>query len=134
MPEKYTPTVRERLEAARYVLAEDYVRALAVRDALARDVDQVLSRADVLALPTLAIPAPEIGATSVRIGSKEEPIRPLMLRLTQLFNLTGHPCVSLPCGVTGHGLPCGLQLVGVRNQTDTLLRIALGGERIVAGG
>src|SRR5215212_10111097 len=28
MPERYTPAVRQRLEMSRYVLAEDYVRAL----------------------------------------------------------------------------------------------------------
>ena len=34
MPERYTPAVRLRLEMARYVLAEDYVRALAGRERL----------------------------------------------------------------------------------------------------
>jgi aspartyl-tRNA(Asn)/glutamyl-tRNA(Gln) amidotransferase subunit A len=125
MPERYTPEVRRRLEAARYALAEDYVRALDGRDALGREVDRALSGYDALALPTLPIPAPEIGASSVEIGSTKQPIRALMLRLTQLFNLTGHPAVSLPCGLTSGGLPCGLQLVGARAQTDTLLRVAL---------
>jgi aspartyl-tRNA(Asn)/glutamyl-tRNA(Gln) amidotransferase subunit A len=58
-----------------------------------------------------------------------EPVRALMLRLTQLFDVTGHPAISLPCGLTSEGLPCGLQLVGARHQTDALLRAALGVER-----
>ena len=37
-----------------------------------------------------------------------------MLRLTQLFNITGHPAISIPCGLTGEWMPCGLQLVGTR--------------------
>ncbi len=49
----------------------------------------------------------------------------MMLRLTQLFNLTGHPAISLPCGNTADGLPCGLQLVGRRHGTVDLLRVAL---------
>jgi aspartyl-tRNA(Asn)/glutamyl-tRNA(Gln) amidotransferase subunit A len=125
MPERYTPAVRQRLETARYLLAEDYVRALDGRDGLRREVDRALSGYDALALPTLPIPAPEIGASLVEIGSTKEPVRALMLRLTQLFNLTGHPAVSLPCGLTTNGLPCGLQLVGARMQTDTLMRVAL---------
>ena len=44
------------------------------------------------------------------VDSVEEPLRPLTLRLTQLFNLTGHPAISLPCGDTREGLPCGLQI------------------------
>ena len=34
MPERYTPPVRLRLEMGRYVMAEDYVRALAGREVL----------------------------------------------------------------------------------------------------
>jgi aspartyl-tRNA(Asn)/glutamyl-tRNA(Gln) amidotransferase subunit A len=51
-------------------------------------------------------------------------VRALMLRFTQLFNITGHPAISIPCAVTSTGLPCGLQLVGHRNGTDALLSVA----------
>ncbi len=129
MAERYTPPVRLRLELARYVLAEDYVRALAGREVLRREVDAALSGHDALVLPTLPIPAPLIGANSVQIGQHKEPIRALMLRQTQLFNLTGHPAISLPCGRTASGLPIGLQLVGGTMHTEALLRVALGVER-----
>lgn len=123
VPEKYTPNVRLRLEMARYVIAEDYVRALNGRLALQRDVDRALASVDALVLPTLPIVAPPIGAATVDIDGRAEPIRNLMLRLTQLFNLTGHPAVSLPCG-TSAGLPCALQLAGRHGQTDRLLQLA----------
>jgi amidase len=48
-----------------------------------------------------------------------------MLRLTQLFNVTGHPAISIPDGNTLTGLPCALQIVGSRMQTDALLKVAL---------
>jgi aspartyl-tRNA(Asn)/glutamyl-tRNA(Gln) amidotransferase subunit A len=131
MPEKYTPPVRVRLEMGRYVLAEDYVRALAGREVLRREVDAALALHDALVLPTLAIPAPAVGADSVQIGARSEPVRNVMLRLTQLFNLTGHPAISLPDGYTSGGLPCALQLVGYRMQTDALLKVALACESSV---
>jgi aspartyl-tRNA(Asn)/glutamyl-tRNA(Gln) amidotransferase subunit A len=127
-PDRYTPPVRLRLEMGRHILAEDYVRAGRGREALRREVDAALSEHDAIVLPTLPIPAPIVGANSVQIGGAKEPVRNLMLRLTQLFNLTGHPAVSLPCGHTSAGLPCGLQLAGVRMQTDALLGIALASE------
>jgi aspartyl-tRNA(Asn)/glutamyl-tRNA(Gln) amidotransferase subunit A len=129
MPEKYTAPVRLRLEMGRYVLGEDYVRALAGREVLRREVDASLAQHDALVLPTLPIPAPPIGATSVKAGATTEPVRNLMLRLTQLFNVTGHPAISLPIDTTSSGLPCGIQLVGCRAQTDGLLRVALACER-----
>jgi aspartyl-tRNA(Asn)/glutamyl-tRNA(Gln) amidotransferase subunit A len=132
MPERYTTPVRLRLETARYVLAEDYARALAAREVLRWEVDALLADRDALVLPTLPIPAPLIGASTVRIGDASHPIRALTLRLTQLFNLTGNPAVSLPCGTTPGGLPCGLQLVGRRGETGDLVRTAMAIEALVA--
>lgn len=133
MPERYTPPVRLRLEMGRYVLAEDYVRALAGRGVLRREADAALAQHDALVLPTLPIPAPPLGASSVHVGSRSEPVRNLMLRLTQLFNVTGHPVISLPSGDTPAGLPCAIQLVGCRAETDALLRVALACEPYIAG-
>ena len=129
MPEKYTPAVRLRLEMGRYVMAEDYVRALKGREMLKREVDAALGQHDALVLPTLPIAAPTIGATTVEIDGKPEPVRNVMLRLTQLFDVTGHPAIALPMEKTSAGLPCSLQLVG--GQTDALLRVALACERHV---
>jgi aspartyl-tRNA(Asn)/glutamyl-tRNA(Gln) amidotransferase subunit A len=123
MPERYTAPVRQRVETSRYVLAEDYVRALDARAALTREVDAALLGYDALLLPTLPIPAPVIGSTTAKIDGAEQPIRPLMLKLTQLFNLTGHPVFALPCGNTPAGLPTSLQVVGM--QTEPLARVAL---------
>ena len=131
VPQLYTPPVRQRIELARYVLAEDYVRAQDVREALRREVDAALDGCQALVLPTLPIPAPIIGQASVEIGGVKQPVRALMLRLTQLFNLTGHPAISLPCGTTSAGLPCGLQLVGKIGATEPLLAIAAAVERHV---
>jgi Asp-tRNA(Asn)/Glu-tRNA(Gln) amidotransferase A subunit family amidase len=125
MPERYTAPVRQRVEASRYVLAEDYVRALSARAALTREVDAAILGYDALVLPTLPIPAPEIGAATAQVDGVAQPIRPLMLKLTQLFNLTGHPAFALPCGATEAGLPCSLQVVGTRMQTEALARAAL---------
>ena len=120
----YCPDVRLRLELGRYVMAEDYVRARRGRAVLAEAVDAALAGRDALVLPALAMPAPRLGAATVEIDGRPAPLRPLTLRLTQLFNATGHPAVSIPCGSTQAGLPCGLQLVGRRHGTDHLLDVA----------
>ena len=129
MPERYTTPVRMRLELGRYVLAEDYVRALEGREILRREVDSALAGHDALVLPTLPIPAPTIGAASAQVGRVAQPVRDLMLRLTQLFNLTGHPAIALPAGSTAGGLPCSVQLVGAA----TVLPVALACEAHIAG-
>ena len=131
VPERYTPVVRRRLELGRYVLAQDYARAMDGREVLRREVDAALEGCDALLLPTLPIPAPPIGAETTTIGGREEPVRALMLRLTQLFNVTGHPAMSIPCGVTADRLPVGLQIVGRRLRTNDLLSTAVAIERLL---
>jgi len=81
----------------------------------------------------MPIPAQPIGATTVQVGGSEQPVRNMMLRLTQLFNLTGHPALAVPAGTTKTGLPCSVQLVGCCNQTDALLRVALACESYITG-
>jgi aspartyl-tRNA(Asn)/glutamyl-tRNA(Gln) amidotransferase subunit A len=115
----------------RYLLAYDHARPQRGRDTLRMDVDAVLTHCDVLALPTLPIPAAPVGATSVDVAGRQESVRSMMLRLTQLFNLTGHPAISLPMGRTAAGLPCGLQLVGRRHQTEALLADAAACEGVI---
>jgi aspartyl-tRNA(Asn)/glutamyl-tRNA(Gln) amidotransferase subunit A len=122
--EEYTPNVRQRLEMGRYILAEDYVRALRGREVLIGEVDAAMSDCDGLLLPTVPITAHKIGVSSVRIGGADESIRNVTLRLTQLFSVTGHPAVTIPCGVTPEGMPIGAQLVGRRGATTRLLAVA----------
>lgn len=130
-PDAYTPAVRLRLELGRYIAAEDYVRATAGRARLRYEIDAALEGRDVLLLPTLPIVAPPIGATTVDVGGSEEPVRSAMLRLTQPFNLSGHPAVTIPIAPSPEGLPIGLQLIGRR--TPRLLDMAAAAERALGG-
>ena len=127
----YTPNIRQRLEMGRYILAEDYVRALRGRDVLIAEVETALHGRDTLLLPSLAVPAVRLGASAVKIGGVEEPVRNLTLRLTQLFNVTGHPAITVPCGATTDGLPLGAQFVGRRDETWELLSLAAAAESVV---
>ncbi len=127
-PELYSPAVRQRLEMGRYILAEDYLRARRGRDVLRREIERALADVDALVLPGMAIVAPPLGAETVAIDGVSEPVRALMLRLTQPFNVSGHPAIVLPCGPTG-SLPVSLQLVGARSVA--LLDVAAGVEAIL---
>ena len=121
---RYSPGVKLRLEMGRYILAEDYIRARHLRTVLRRAVDAALDGCDALLLPTLPIPAPLLGEASVDVDGAREPVRAAMLRLTQLFNITGHPAVALPAGTTNDGWPVSVQLVGHHGQTERLLSVA----------
>jgi aspartyl-tRNA(Asn)/glutamyl-tRNA(Gln) amidotransferase subunit A len=133
-PEGYSPGVRLRLEMGRYILAEDMARALRLREVLTHAVDGALQRCDALLLPTQPIPAPPIGAASIEVDGQSMPTRAAMLRLTQLFNMSGHPAIAIPAGATPDGWPVSIQLVGVRGDTEGLLTTASAVESQITGG
>ena len=132
--DRYSPGVRLRLEMGRYVLAEDYVRARHLRTVLRRAVDEALQGCDALLLPAQPVPAPLLGASTVDVDGTQEPVRATMLKLTQLFNMTGHPSIAVPAGTTPDGWPVGMQLVGRHGRTRQLLSLAATVERYSTGG
>jgi aspartyl-tRNA(Asn)/glutamyl-tRNA(Gln) amidotransferase subunit A len=101
---------------------------------LREELNAALEGRDGLFLPTLPIPAPKLGVATVRVGTTEEPVRNVTLRLTQPFNLTGHPAISVPCGQATDRLPVGAQIVGHFGQTRQLLEVAAVLERYIAPG
>ena len=131
-PDAYGRGVRLRLELGRYVLAEDYVRAQRGRRILTAEVDAALENRAALLLPTLPIVPPRLGTDRIAIGEATETTRALTLRLTQLFDVTGHPAISIPCGTAG-GLPAAVQLVGRRGETEGLLAVAAACEGVIRG-
>ena len=130
----YTPNVRLRLEMGRSILAEDYVRAMRGREVLRTEVDAALAGRTTLLLPSVPVPATRLGSATVRVGGSDEPVRNVTLRLTQLFNITGHPAVTVPCGTTVEGLPIGAQLIGPAGDTAGLLDTAAALERYLGPG
>jgi aspartyl-tRNA(Asn)/glutamyl-tRNA(Gln) amidotransferase subunit A len=131
-PDLYTPPVRLRLEMGRSVLGEDYARARLGARVLTAEVDAALAGVDALVLPTVPIVAPPLGTMSLVFGGGTHPVRALMLRLTQLFDVTGHPAITIPCVRPDGCLPVGLQLVGRRGRTAELLELAGDVERTLA--
>jgi amidase len=84
--------------------------------------DAVLTEADCLLLPTCPItapPLPEPGA-----GILERFARATETSgNTQIFDVTHHPALSVPCGVVD-GLPVGMMLVGRHGDEALLYRVA----------
>jgi aspartyl-tRNA(Asn)/glutamyl-tRNA(Gln) amidotransferase subunit A len=128
----YMPPVRARIAAGRHTLATAYLAARAVAMDLRREVDDLLDGADALVTATMPIVAPRLGADTIEVdGIGATTVRAAMLRHTQLFNMTGHPALTIPVPVSG--LPVGLQLVARHEDTVRLLNIASAVERLLDG-
>ena len=130
--DRYSPTVRARFLDGRRVLATEYLAAQDRRVLFRRMVDEALSGRDALVLPALPLVAPVAGTRTPDVGGEPLDIRVAMLKHTQLFNLTGHPAISIP--LPAAGLPVGLQIVGRIGRTEELLSVAAACEAGVIAG
>ena len=104
--------VRKELDSGAVVLATDYLLGQRVRRIIAEEFAAVLRQVDLLATPTIPIPAPRIGQSTVEIGGESFPVLDAIWRNAFQTNLTGSPSLCLPCGFTEAGLPVSLQLIG----------------------
>jgi aspartyl-tRNA(Asn)/glutamyl-tRNA(Gln) amidotransferase subunit A len=114
-PELYGANFRGRVIAGGLVPAEDYLRAQRVRTTLAAAVQTVLTRVDLLALPT-AEPAGRL--TPVPASSLFT-----KLAYNAAFSVSGNPALALCNGFAENGLPFSLQLVGRLFDETTILRV-----------
>ena len=85
---------------------------------------------DLLITPTMAVVPFELGKAGLnKIEGKD--ITPLAwMPFTYLFNMTGHPAASLPCGWSSDGLPIGMQIVGKKYDELTVLQASKAFEEI----
>jgi Asp-tRNA(Asn)/Glu-tRNA(Gln) amidotransferase A subunit family amidase len=80
--------------------------------------DRDLEGLDVLAMPTVASRAWTIEE------AKEIPRPSEWTRITRIFDLTGQPAISVPCGIDPDGMPIGLQFAARMWDEAAALRAA----------
>jgi aspartyl-tRNA(Asn)/glutamyl-tRNA(Gln) amidotransferase subunit A len=116
--------VKRRVLIGTYVLSAGYydayyLKAQRVRALIARDFAAAFERVD-------GILAPITPSAAFPIGDSSDD--PIAMYLNDVFtvtaNLAGLPAVSVPAGLSGDGLPLGLQVIGRAFDEATVLRIA----------
>jgi aspartyl-tRNA(Asn)/glutamyl-tRNA(Gln) amidotransferase subunit A len=115
------PGLHEVVEEGCGLTASEYLDATAVRMALGTLMGHFHQSYDVLVTPTLPLVAFAAGH-EVPIGSSWRRWTG-WTPFTYPFNLTQQPAASVPCGLTGAGLPAGLQVVGPRHADALVLRV-----------
>jgi aspartyl-tRNA(Asn)/glutamyl-tRNA(Gln) amidotransferase subunit A len=117
----YTPDVFAQFDEARRVCATDYIQALRYRTEFTARIGEVFRSVDVLAMPTVPVPAP--------LASEAEAVMVLLARNSIPWSFGWFPTLNVPSGLTAAGLPCSVQFVATHFQDGLLLTIGAAYER-----
>lgn len=99
-----------------------YAKAQNLTRLLRAQYDAALTRYDILLMPTTPLKAPPLPRLDARRSLALQRTAENMAN-TFPFDLTSHPAISIPCGMSG-GLPVGMMLVGRHFDEMTLYRAA----------
>ena len=111
------------IRQARQFDLTDYLDAARARAVYAADIHRFFERFDILLTPTIPIlPFDAELEAPAGMGSNSE-ILPWTgwTPFTYPFNITGNPAASISAGLSGAGLPVGLQVVGPRHADAKVL-------------
>lgn len=120
----FGPEPRRRLMLGAYVLSHGYYdsyyrKALLVRDAIKKELEELFKTVDIIATPTSPTPA-------FKIGEKSKD--PLSMYLSDIFtvpaNIAGIPAISVPNGKDNQGLPLDIQFEAPYGADQPLLDFA----------
>ena len=99
-----------------------YAKAQNLSRQLRDEFNKVFASYDLLLTPTTAMKAPPIPPADASLELWCQRAFE-MITNTAPFDVTGHPAMSVPCGMSD-GLPVGLQIVGRRYDESTIYRAA----------
>ena len=122
-PEGYGADLHPRFAEGARVTVDDYVRACRMREAIRRELDEVLRVVDALVLPVAPCEAPLIATGASRVNGKDVTFAS-GLAMRQVINVAGLPAVAVPIGFGEAGLPLSMQIVGPAWGEAHILRIA----------
>ena len=102
------------------VLAKDYLKALRLRERMARIAEDVMEQYDAVAAPSRGTTVPEIDKEFRRVtpGTTRD-------TMGALGNGAGLPAISVPSGFDGEGLPTGIQFMGRAYGENGVLSVAV---------
>jgi len=99
-----------------------YAKAQNLSRLLRGAYDEVLQRYDLLLMPTLPMKATPLPSADAALGEIVQRAFE-MIGNTAPFDATGHPAMSIPCGLSD-GLPIGMMLVSKHYDEATIYRAA----------
>jgi amidase len=98
------------IDLGRSLSALDLGKLQLLRARVAGQIERTLSAVDFLLMPVMGVAAPSLA--SMKAAGRTPQTVAARLRYTAPIDMSGHPSLTLPGGMTGDGVPVGFQIVG----------------------
>jgi aspartyl-tRNA(Asn)/glutamyl-tRNA(Gln) amidotransferase subunit A len=123
-PDWIEPSMLEMIEHGLQASAMEVGQAQLARSTFYEQARGFMERYDLLLTPQMPCVAWALDQRPTEIDGRPTPRMFHHLPFTYLFNLTGWPAASVPCGFNSEGLPIALQIVTGWHQDALCLRAA----------
>ena len=116
--------VKRRILLGNYALSSGYYdayykKALALKQEIIKEYNDIFDIADVILTPTAPTPAYKIGAQD------NDPVKMYLADIcTVTVNIASLPGINTTCGYTADGMPIGMSVIGRRFDEPTILQCA----------
>ena len=117
---EYGTVLAAVIEHGRSLRATDYQQILLRRMNFRGRVTVLFADIDLLLVPVQ--PIPPLSLETVRTLGEQPELITRLQRYTCPFDMTGHPTITLPGGISETGMPMAFQLVAAASHEHTLVR------------
>ena len=129
-PDQLTDYARGRLGKGKEVTGLEYAKGLQRLEEVRHQINVLMESYDLLMTPTMAVPAFPIDEYPDTIGGTKVGADWGFNPFNLIFNLTGQPAASIPCGFSANGMPIGLHIIGRMGDEATVLAASAAFEQV----
>jgi amidase len=107
---EYGPDLAALLDLGRSLGGLELGKLQRLRARVKGEIERLLASVDLLLMPVMGLATPSLAA--LKSTGRTPQTTAARLRYTAPFDMSGHPTLTLPGGITADGVPVGFQIVG----------------------
>lgn len=120
----YPEYLKKTFNKSQSISSIDYLSAKEDCSKIKNKFNNIFQAVDVILTPTMPIKVPRIEVDNVYYKGLNHDIEDVMIKYTTVFNLTGHPAITIPSGYVTDDISQGIQLIASYNSESVLFDIA----------
>lgn len=120
----YPEFLKEIFTKSQSISSIDYLIAKENRLKIKNEFNDIFQEVDIILTPTMPIKVPHTEVNNIYYKGLNNNIEDVMIKYTTVFNLSGHPAITIPSGYVSDNISQGIQLIASHHSEKVLFDIA----------